>query len=131
MLRVAFATSDGNTVDQHFGWCDRFDVYDLTATGAVVVGSRVPEPAYDSGGRIEVRLAVIRDCAIVHMANIGGAAAARVVNARIHPLKVAEGTPVRDLVTRLQAVLAGNPPPWLRKVLREHDPASAPMWSPR
>ena len=131
MLRVAFATSDGNTVDQHFGWCDRFDVYDISATGAVVVESRNPAPAYDSGARIETRLAVVRDCAILHIANIGGAAAARVVNSRIHPLKVAEGTPISDLTARLSAVLGGNPPPWLRKVLREHDPAAAPIWSPR
>ena len=132
MVKVAFATGDGTAVDQHFGWCDRFDVYELTATDAVLLESRIPSASVDSDGRIDTRLAVLRDCAILHITNIGGAAAARVVHARIHPLKVAEGTPVADLVSRLQVVLAGNPPPWLRKVLRAADgQAPVPAWTPR
>jgi nitrogen fixation protein NifX len=131
MLRVAFATSDGAAVDQHFGRCDRFDVYDLTEASATLVRSRIPAAAFDADSRTDTRLAVLRDCAILHITEIGGPAAARVVNAGIHPLKVADGTAVADLTVRLSAVLGGNPPPWLRKVLRQHDPASAPVWSPR
>lgn len=131
MLRVAYATTDGLAVDEHFGRCDRFDVYDLSAQHAVPLGSRVPAAADDSTSRIDTRVAVLRDCAILHVTSIGGAAAARVVHARIHPLRVAEGTAIDDLHARLIGVLAGNPPPWLRKVLRAHDPAAAPTWSPR
>lgn len=131
MLRVAFATADGIVVGEHFGRCDRFDVYDLSPRWAELVASRAPAAAGDSNGRIEARLELLRDCAILHVASIGGAAAARVVNARIHPLKVPEDTAITDLTARLQAVLAATPPPWLRKVLRQHDPDSAPSWSPR
>jgi hypothetical protein len=34
-------------------------------------------------------------------------------------MKVPAGTSVAGQVERLQAVLADNPPPWLRKALRE------------
>ncbi len=118
MLTVAFATSDGTAVDQHFGWCDRFDVYELSAERVVLRESRRPAGAGDSDGRIDARIEAVRDCAILHVTSIGGAAAARVVHAGIHPLKVAEGTPVADLTARLRGVLAGNPPPWLRKALQ-------------
>lgn len=131
MLRVAFATADGVVVGEHFGRCDRFDVYDLSPRWVEQVASRTPGAASDTSGRIDVRLDLLRDCAILHVASIGGAAAARVVNARIHPLKVPEGTAIADLTVRLQAVLSAVPPPWLRKVLRQHDPESAPTWSPR
>lgn len=131
MLRVAFATADGTVVDEHFGRCDRFDVYDLSPDSVQLVASRAPASAEDATGRIESRLELLRDCAILHVASIGGAAAARVVNAGIHPLKVAEGTAIADLTARLQGVLSATPPPWLRKVLRRHDPTSAPAWSPR
>ena len=132
MLRVCFATGDGIVVDQHFGRCDRFDVYGLTAREAVLVASRLVAPAGDDeGDRITGRLDAVRDCAILHVADIGGSAAARVVNAGVHPLKVPSGSPVDALTVRLQGVLAGTPPPWLRKVLRGHDPAVVPAWRPR
>jgi nitrogen fixation protein NifX len=121
MLRVAFATSDGTHVDQHFGWTTRFDVYDIESDTAHQVETRTLAPAgEDEEGKIQSRLDAVTDCAIVHVARIGGTAAARVIAAKIHPVKVPETTEVAELVTRLQAVVSGNPPPWLRKVLRQH-----------
>lgn len=131
MLKVAFATSDGTAVDQHFGWSQRFDVYAVSAATARLLDTRLLEPAADDEeSKIESRLARVRDCAILNVCDIGGSAAAKVVNAKIHPVKVAKGTPVDDLVVRLQAVLAGNPPPWLRKVLRQHGTQPVPGWTP-
>ena len=36
---------------------------------------------------------------------------------RIHPVKVSSPEPILDVLEKLQAVLAGTPPPWLRKAL--------------
>lgn len=131
MLKIAFATGDGTAVDQHFGWCRRFDVYEVSAGKAELLETRLLGPAdADEDDKIESRLSAVRDCAILHVCHIGGPAAARVVNCRIHPVKVASGTAVDDLLARLQRVLAGNPPPWLRKVLRQHGPAAVPAWTP-
>lgn len=125
MLRVAFATSDGSAVDQHFGWCARFDVYEVGAEGSTLSETRLLLPDTDDEfDKIEGRLASVRDCAILNICEIGGSAAARVVSAGIHPMKWASGTPIREIVVRLQKVLAGNPPPWLRKALLTHDPAT-------
>lgn len=128
MLKVAFATSDGSAVDQHFGWCQRFDVYEVSVDEARLLETRTLDIApIGEQGKIESRLAQVRDCAILNICDIGGSAAARVVNARIHPIKVPNPTPVNDLIVRLQAVLANNPPPWLRKVLRQQ---SGRSWTP-
>ena len=51
------------------------------------------------------------------MAAIGGSAAARVVATKIHPVKVAGPEPILDILDKLQDVLKGTPPPWLRKAL--------------
>ncbi len=132
MLKVAFATSDGSAVDQHFGLCCRFDVYEISATTADLMETRTLAPAGDDeDNKIESRLAAVADCSILHVCAIGGSAAARVVKAKVHPVKTAEDTRVTDLIERLQGVLAGNPPPWLRKVLRQHSPDLAPTWNPR
>lgn len=131
MLKIAFATADGSAVDQHFGWCRRFDVYELDAERARLAETRVlPVAPGEEDGKIDTRLDAVRDCAIVHVTAIGGTAAARVVNAGLMPVKVPEGTDVTELLERLQGVLQGTPPPWLRKVLRRHDPSATSVWSP-
>jgi nitrogen fixation protein NifX len=131
VLKIAFATADGTAVDQHFGWCRRFDVYEVDADHARLSQTReLPPASSDEDDKIDSRLDAIRDCAIVHLAAIGGTAAARVVNSGVMPVKVAEGSSIEELVERLQVVLRGTPPPWLRKVLRKHDPAATTVWSP-
>lgn len=129
-LRIAVATTDGTAVDEHFGRCRRFDVYDLDATRAELTETRDLGPVVShEEGAVVSRLEAIRDCAIVHVTSIGAGAAARVINAGVMPLKLPEGTPVAETVRRLQVVLAGTPPPWLRKILHRND-LSAPRWSP-
>jgi nitrogen fixation protein NifX len=101
MLRTAYATGDGTAVDQHFGWCRRFDIYDLCADAVELVEVRyLPDIPDDELDKINSRLDQVRDCAIIHICDIGGSAAAKVVNARIHPVKVPSGTPVEELVSR-------------------------------
>jgi nitrogen fixation protein NifX len=129
-LRIAVATTDGTKVDEHFGRCRRFDVYEVNAEGAELTETRdLGTVLSHDEGAIDSRLSAIKDCAIVHVTSIGAGAAARVVNAGVMPLKLPEGTPVAETVGRLQTVLQGTPPPWLRKLLRRTDLA-APRWSP-
>ncbi len=51
------------------------------------------------------------------MAAIGGSGAARVVANNIHPMKVNQPEDISDLLAKLEEVLKGTPPPWLRKAL--------------
>jgi nitrogen fixation protein NifX len=143
MLTAAFATADGIHVDAHFGWCPRFDIYDITAESVALRESRcvatdtlatdpvttdpvttdpVTRQNVDSeDDRVRARLDTLAGCALVCVASIGPGAAARVVNARVHPLKTDPGTTIASVLERLQAVLQGTPPPWLRK-LQTHSP---------
>ncbi len=129
-MKVAFSTQDKQRVDAHFGWARHLAVYDVTATGYRYVET------FDFGGELEEdgnedklapKLAVIADCAILYVAAIGGSAAARVVASKIHPIKVAQPEPILDIVERLQEVLRGTPPPWLRKALAKGEARSVPF----
>ncbi|MEX5632579.1 nitrogen fixation protein NifX [Parafrankia sp. FMc2] len=131
MLKIAFATGDGSAVDQHFGWCRRFDVYEVGPEGYRLFETRELGPAEDDEeDKIASRLAAVTDCAILNVSDIGGTAAAKVIKARIHPMKVPKGTPIDGLLTKFVDVLAGSPPPWLRKILRAHVPQEVPAWTP-
>jgi nitrogen fixation protein NifX len=119
-MKVAFATQDQQRVDAHFGWAKQLAVYDVDASGYRFVqnfefGSDLAEDGNED--KLSPKLGAIADCAIVYVAAIGGSAAARVVAHKIHPVKVPGPEPILDILDKLQVVLAGTPPPWLRKAL--------------
>ena len=119
-MKIAFATQDLQRVDAHFGWAKHLAVYEIDAAGHRFVqsfpfGDDLAEDGNED--KLAPKLAAIQDCAIVYVAAIGGSAAARVVATKIHPIKVAQPEPIADLLDRMQAVLKGTPPPWLRKAL--------------
>ena|SRR5450631_3171519 len=119
-MKIAFATQDQQRVDAHFGWAKHLAVYEIDAAGyrfvqAFPFGEDLAEDGNED--KLAPKLDAIRDCAIVYVAAIGGSAAARVVAAKIHPIKVAQPEPIADLLVKMQEVLKGTPPPWLRKLL--------------
>jgi nitrogen fixation protein NifX len=119
-MKVAFATQDQQRVDAHFGWAKHLAVYDVTAEGSTFVqnfgfGEDLAEDGDED--KLAPKLAAIADCAIVYVAAIGGSAAARVVASKIHPIKVSAPEPIADILLKLQDVVKGVPPPWLRKAL--------------
>ena len=119
-VKIAFATKDLKTVDSHFGWSKNLAVYEVSPEGYRFVevfqfdGNLSPDGDED---KIAPKVEAIRDCAIVYATAIGGSAAGRVVQAGIHPIKIAQPEAIEDLLAKLQTVLKGNPPPWLRKAL--------------
>jgi nitrogen fixation protein NifX len=119
-MKVAFATQDQHRVDAHFGWAKHLAVYDISADGySFVVDFPFGENLAEDGDedKLAPKLEAIKDCAIVYVAAIGGSAAARVVASKIHPIKVSQPEPILDILDKLQDVLKGTPPPWLRKAL--------------
>ena len=119
-MKVAFATQDQQRVDAHFGWAKHLAVYEVSPQGYEFVhdfgfGEDLAEDGNED--KLAPKLAAINDCAIVYVAAIGGSAAARVVASKIHPVKVTQPEPILDILDKLQVVLGGTPPPWLRKAL--------------
>jgi len=118
MLTTAFATADGVHVDTHFGRCARFDIYDVTAESVHLreIRSVATDDVGNEDHRLQARLDALAGCALLCVASIGPGAAARVVRARVHPLKSDPSTTIDSVLERLQTVLRGTPPPWLRKL---------------
>ena len=121
-MKVAFATEDGEHVDAHFGWAKQIAIYDVCAEDCrfvthVEFSGNLQEDGNED--KLGPKLEAIKDCAILYVAAIGGSGATRVVARNIHPVKVAETKPIAEVLMQLQAVLAGNPPPWLRKALNK------------
>jgi nitrogen fixation protein NifX len=119
-MKVAFATQDLKRVDAHFGWAKNIAIYDLEPEGFALDRVVAFEGDLKEDGdedKLAPKLDAIKNCAILYVAAIGGSGAARVVAQNIHPMKVNEPEAIEGLLVKLQDVLKGNPPPWLRKVM--------------
>lgn len=121
-MKVAFTSTNGEMIDQHFGQCTSFHVWEIGPDEAVQLPSiSAITSAEDEEDRIAARAAAITGCAIVYTMQIGGPAAAKLVARKIHPMKTNAEVPVADIVSKLQAVLQGNPPPWLKKAMHKDE----------
>lgn len=119
-MKIAFATQDLKRVDAHFGWAKNIAVYEISADGyeRVQVYEFDGELSEDGNeDKLGPKLEAVADCAILYVAAIGGSGAARVVAKNVHPVKVSSPELIEDLLMQLRRVLAGTPPPWLRKAL--------------
>lgn len=119
-MKIAFATQDKERVDAHFGWAKSIVTYDVGPEGHRFVesfefGDKLEEDGDED--KLAPKLEAIKDCAILYVAAIGGSGAARVVALKIHPIKVPQPESIAEILDKLQAVLKGTPPPWLRKAL--------------
>ncbi len=117
-MKVAFTSTDGRTIDEHFSASRDFWVWEVAPEEAHLVGKVSALAAgEDEEDRIAARANAIAGCAIVYTVQIGGPAAAKLVSRRIHPMKTAAAVPIEEVVAKLQEVLRGHPPPWLRKAM--------------
>lgn len=115
-IRVACASNNGEVLDGHFGSCERFLIYQVSPTEMRLIAARPTLEADHEEDRNVARSALINDCQVVYLQSIGGPAAAKVVRAGVHPVKVPKPAPARETLVRLQQALL-NPPPWLAKVM--------------
>jgi nitrogen fixation protein NifX len=124
-MKVAFATEDLKSVDAHFGWAKNIMVYEIDQEGyehseTLTFGGDLKEDGNED--KLAPKVEAIADCAILYVSAIGGSAAARVVAKRVHPVKVPQPEGITSILDRLQVVLRGTPPPWLRKALYRDTP---------
>jgi nitrogen fixation protein NifX len=119
-MKVAFATQDLKRVDAHFGWAKNIAIYEVGPEGhefleAIPFDGDLKEDGNED--KLAPKIEAVKDCAILYVAAIGGSGAARVVANNIHPMKVNQPENISDLLAKLQEVLRGVPPPWLRKAM--------------
>ncbi|MEB3213858.1 MAG: nitrogen fixation protein NifX [Leptolyngbyaceae bacterium] len=125
-MKIAFATKDSVHVNEHFGWAKRIDVYAIDQGGYEFIETFDFTPDMDSDDhddRLNPKIKALKDCTIVYVSAIGAGAAARIINSGMTPIKSESGEEkIEDILTQLQKVLQGTPPPWLRKALKKDAP---------
>ena len=119
-LIVAFASLDGDMVDQHFGSAQAFHVWQVTATAAEPIASKAFGVEKQDGNedKLKPKLAWLVGADVVYCGSIGGSATRQLVTLGINPIKVKGGPDVEESVEALQAQLAGDEQEfWLSNIL--------------
>lgn len=123
---IAFASSTGDKIDQHFGWSKQFYLYEINKDSAtllkVVDSSQEPE---EEVAKLNYKIGTIEDADIMYCTQIGPKASKMVQASGIHPVRVAEGEELKVAIKNLQEMLEGEPPMWLLRIFHKAQARSA------
>lgn len=123
---VAFASSTGEAVDQHFGWSKEFYLYRIDKDQAELLKTVNAETDLeDEHEKLSYKIGTLEEADIMYCTQIGPKASQMVQAAGIHPVRVAEGEPVANAVNGLHEMLSGQPPIWLLRIFHKSQTRSA------
>jgi len=121
-LKIAFATTDMEYVNQHFGSAKSFAVYAVDMEDSQLLeAAQFGELAQDGNeDKLSVKIQLLEGCAAVYCQAIGASAINQLISNGIQPVKVHEGSKIKDLIVDLQNELKAGPSSWLAKAINKH-----------
>jgi len=124
LLRVAFATSDRSSVNQHFGSARSFAIYGVSPQEVrLLTVTEFGDLAQDGNeDKLAAKLAMLEGCIAVYCRACGASAVRQLLALGIQPVKVSEGARIGALVAALQQELVEGPSNWLAKAMQRNRP---------
>ena len=118
-IKVAFATSDMEHVDQHFGSAKSFAVYAINPDGVKLLEASEFGQLDQDGNedKLVVKMAILDGCAAVYCHAVGSSAVRQLVSRGIQPVKVSDNIAIADLIEMLQDEMRSGPSSWLAKAI--------------
>lgn len=120
-LIVAFASMEGDRVDQHFGSAQAFYVYSVNSHTARLLTSRSFAAAAQDGNedKLKPKLRWLVGADVVYCGSIGGSATKQLISLGITPVQVKGGPDVDELLESVQSQLAGEKAFWLQNIINQ------------
>jgi len=116
-MNIAFASSNGDKIDQHFGWSKTFYLYEVGKEDSKLMGiidsSDEPEGEKE---KLNYKIGTISEADIMYCTQIGPTASKMIQAAGVHPVRVAEGEDLQGAIGKLQGMLNDAPAPWLLRI---------------
>ncbi|GGB94627.1 nitrogen fixation protein NifX [Marinobacterium zhoushanense] len=125
ILRVAFATTDRETVNQHFGSALAFAVYGVNdrTSWLISVCEFADVSEEDNEDRLPAKIEQLSGCAAVYCRACGASAVRQLLENGIQPVRVTDEALIGDLLSALQDELREGPSSWLAKAIRRQQDA--------
>lgn len=124
-IRVAFASSDMQHVNQHFGSAKCLVIYSVNPehTQLVEVAGFDYENHGDNEDKLGEKIEVLLGCVAVYSQAVGSSAAQKLLSAGVQPVKVHDGAEIAELLKYLQSEMLQGPSAWLAKAItRQKNP---------
>lgn len=124
MLKVAFASDDRSTVNQHFGAAVGFAIYALDGSRAQLVelAEFPPESMDGNENKLPAKIAALSGCAAVYCLAAGGSAVKQLLAAGVQPVRLDDEMPIEPLLRQIGLAIQEGGIAWVDKALKKlHD----------
>ncbi|MCQ8104497.1 NifB/NifX family molybdenum-iron cluster-binding protein [Methylomonas sp. SURF-2] len=120
-LIVAFASSDGEIVNQHFGSSLGFHVYAIDGSTATPLAAKLfaKEQRDGNDDKLKPKLAWLTGCDMVYCGSVGGTATNELIKLGAHPVIVKGGPDIEEIIAELQQDITGAMSPLLERIFKQ------------
>lgn len=118
-MLVAFASTNGIHINDHFGWCKCFYMYDLLEDSFVFVKAiDSTQELQGEGEKLAYKISCIEEAKILCVSQIGPNASTLVKSAGIFVIKANnENDTIEEALLNLLKLKNTNPPLWMQRLL--------------
>ena len=118
-IKIAFATSDMEHVNQHFGSAKSFAIYAINPDDAKLLeASQFGQLDQDGNeDKLVVKMSILEGCSAVYCHAVGSSAARQLLTRGIQPVKVSDDIAIADIIGMLQDEMRAGPSAWLAKAI--------------
>ena len=116
-MKIAFASTDGEHINQHFGWSKTFQLFEVDmASSTFLKEIDSSEEFEDEQEKLNYKIGTVSEADIMYCSQIGPTASKMVLAAKIYPMRSSADESIAEAIAKLQELLNGNPPPWLLRI---------------
>lgn len=117
-MKIAFASKDNIHVNEHFGWCKEFYVYEISGDSFSFVKSIDSSlDIEDEIDKLTYKIECLEDSDILYVQQIGPKASMMVKQAQVFPMQATkENEKIEDVLNSLIR-MQENPPIWMRRLI--------------
>lgn len=114
-VKIAFATSDNELVNEHFGSATQFSIYAICVESFQLIEliEFTKTPAGHNEDKLKVRVDALTECRAIYCNAIGMSAIKQLLAIQIKPINVDAGSEIKSILSELQVAWQSNPDYWL------------------
>ena len=121
MLKVAFASNDRATINQHFGAAEGFVIYALDESRAQLleVIEFPPENMDGNENKLPLKIQSLAGCAAVYCLAAGASAVRQLLAAGVQPIRLDDEEPIDPTLNQLRKAIKEGGIPWVDKAVKK------------
>ncbi|RXJ87845.1 NifB/NifX family molybdenum-iron cluster-binding protein [Arcobacter sp. CECT 8985] len=117
-MKIAFASKDNIYINEHFGWCKKFFIYEINNNSYKFIKAINSKDKIDNElDKLSYKIQCLDNSDILYVEQIGPKASLLVKDSKIFPIKAAnENEKIEDALNKL-IKMQENPPIWMRRII--------------